>query len=272
MGCTSESHPLYSKFMSLLSSSIFEWDGHDVTVLMKAKENELKKAGIPFPSDLACRNAISKEEFAKHCRRSTRGTQKTIDAIEALLLKFFPLTDAWGVPVLRQEMNDIWAEQRRHIRCLQDPPGIQLYVVTGHLTKGGVKLPILRCARGTTSLESFHNHLAKFIPGSSANGVNFQAYLLEGITRQVCLLIRKLQKYAPAFLYTYIGGMQLVQKLQLILRRAICVHLMCGYRTKPTDSINSYMAARYSLCSFLRVNIQEKPLAWIISTSNLVTA
>lgn len=32
-----------------------------------------------------------------------------------------------------------------------------------------------------TSLESFHLHLAWFIPGSSANAVNFQAYLLEGI-------------------------------------------------------------------------------------------
>ena len=41
----------------------------------------------------------------------------------------------------------------------------------------------LRCARGSTSLESFHLHLAKFIPGSSANAVNFQAFLLDGITR-----------------------------------------------------------------------------------------
>ena len=37
--------------------------------------------------------------------------------------------------------------------------------------------------RGSTSLESFHLHLARFMPGSSAGAVNFQAYLLDGITR-----------------------------------------------------------------------------------------
>ena len=44
-------------------------------------------------------------------------------------------------------------------------------------------LPLLRCARGSTSLESFHSHIVKFIPGTSANAVNFQAYLIKGITR-----------------------------------------------------------------------------------------
>lgn len=36
--------------------------------------------------------------------------------------------------------------------------------------------------RGSTSLESFHLHLARFVPGISASAVNFQAYLLDGIT------------------------------------------------------------------------------------------
>ena len=60
---------------------------------------------------------------------------------------------------------------------------MRLYTITGYITKGGVKLPVLRCARGSTSLESFHLHIARFIPGSSTNAVNYQAYLLEGITR-----------------------------------------------------------------------------------------
>ena len=32
-------------------------------------------------------------------------------------------------------------------------------------------------------MESFHSHLVKFILGTSASAVNFQAYLLGGITR-----------------------------------------------------------------------------------------
>jgi len=80
-------------------------------------------------------------------------------------------------------MKSIWEEQTRHIGCIQDVAGLQLYTVTGHITKAGVQLPVFRCARGSTSLESFHCHLVRFIPGTSANAVNFQAYLLDGISR-----------------------------------------------------------------------------------------
>ena len=39
-------------------------------------------------------------------------------------------------------------EQKHHIPCLQDPPGIELYTIVGYLNKGGVRLPVLR---GSTS-------------------------------------------------------------------------------------------------------------------------
>lgn len=32
-------------------------------------------------------------------------------------------------------------------------------------------------------MESFHAHITRFIPGTTANAVNFQAYLIEGIVR-----------------------------------------------------------------------------------------
>ena len=56
-------------------------------------------------------------------------------------------------------------------------------LVTGTSRKGSVLLPVLRCVRGTTSLESFHLHLARFILGTSANAMNFQAFLLDSIAR-----------------------------------------------------------------------------------------
>ena len=80
-------------------------------------------------------------------------------------------------------MNIIWEEQKKHVPCVQDPPDVELYTTSGYLTKGGMKLPILRCACGSTSLESFHLHLTCFISGTAANAVNFQAYLLDGVTR-----------------------------------------------------------------------------------------
>jgi hypothetical protein len=57
-------------------------------------------------------------------------------------------------------------EQRGRIPCIQDPPEIPLYTMIGQSKEGWKTLPIYRCARGATSLESFHLHLARFIPGN----------------------------------------------------------------------------------------------------------
>uniref|UniRef100_A0A0F8CJ42 DUF6729 domain-containing protein n=1 Tax=Larimichthys crocea TaxID=215358 RepID=A0A0F8CJ42_LARCR len=54
-----------------------------------------------------------------------------------------------------------------------------LYTETGRLTKGGVSLPVYRCARGSTSLESFH--INRFIPGTRASGKYFQEFLVDGL-------------------------------------------------------------------------------------------
>lgn len=182
-GCTSESHPLFGTFMAQLSNSIFQWDEQDVDLLMSAKRIQLQSAGIPDPSNAAVRKALTAKELARHCRRRTRGTEETASLIESMLLSLSQSTDSLGVPLFREEMTVIWEEQRHHVPCIQDPPNLPLYTLTGHVTKGGVRLPTLRCARGSTSLESFHLHLARFIPGSSASAVHYQAYLLEGITR-----------------------------------------------------------------------------------------
>lgn len=182
-GCTSESHPLYGTFMTQLSSCVFEWDEQDVDLLVSAKRGELRMAGIRDPSNSTVRKALTAKELARHCRRRTRGTEETARLIESLLLSLSKSTDTLGVPLFREEMSEIWEEQQHHVPCLQDPPNIPLYTVTGQMTKGGVKLSTLRCARGSTSLESFHLHIARFIPGSSASAVHYQAYLLEGLTR-----------------------------------------------------------------------------------------
>lgn len=169
--------------MTQLSSCVFEWDEQDVDLLMSAKKGELRTAGIGDPSSSTVRKALTAKELARHCRRKTRGADETARLIESLLLSLSKSTDTLGVPLFREEMSEIWEEQQRHVPCLQDPPNIPLYTLTGHITKGGVRLPTLRCARGSTSLESFHLHIARFIPGTSASAVHYQAYLLEGLTR-----------------------------------------------------------------------------------------
>lgn len=87
--------------------------------------------------------------------------------LDSLFTTMATATDVLGVPLFREEMmTEIWPEQRRHIPCIQDPPEIQLYTEVRQINKGGKSLPVYRCARETTSLESFHLHFARFIPGN----------------------------------------------------------------------------------------------------------
>ena len=183
LGCSSESHPLYGVFMSRLSGCIFEWDRDDYSKLTEAKKGELIASGIKNPSEEAICKSVTPTELSRHCRRRTRGEKETSSAIEDLILSLTSATDTLGVPLFNDEMVIIWKEQAKHVKCIQDLPDLPLYAVTHEITKGGKCLPVYRCARGTTSLESFHRHYNTFIPGTSANAVNFQAYLLDGITR-----------------------------------------------------------------------------------------
>ena len=112
----------------------------------------------------AIKRSITQEELSCHCRRRTREEQLTLELIEELLLQLSGLfaTDSTGEPVLSDRIVVIWEEEKKHVKCIKDPDGIILYTNTGHITKGGVELPVLWCARGTTSLESFHLHLAGY--------------------------------------------------------------------------------------------------------------
>ena len=92
--------------------------------------------------------------------------------------------DSLGTPLLdREKVSFEWESQKKHVVCLQDPPGVQLYTKTGSIKKGGVELPVYRCARGSVSLESFHLHLTRFVPATTASDAHMQAYLLEGLVR-----------------------------------------------------------------------------------------
>ena len=76
------------------------------------------------------------------------------------------VTDTQGLPLFDAEkMEAVWKQQQRHLKCLQDPPGVALYKVIGSQIIGGIEVQVLRCARGSTSLESAHLHINRFIPG-----------------------------------------------------------------------------------------------------------
>ncbi|XP_026144138.1 uncharacterized protein LOC113119126 [Carassius auratus] len=186
VGCTTDAHQLYPTFFARLSSCIFEWDAGDLTLLRRAKREQLIQQGWSTLTEAELDHHLTKAELLQHCRRRTRGEETTFRLLDMLIIE--PMggkgKDALGVPLLDSvRMQHIWNVQRRHVTCIQDPPNVPLYTETGTTNKGGVVLKTYRCARGSTSLESFYCHLSRFIPGNSANSLNFQIYLLEGLLR-----------------------------------------------------------------------------------------
>ena len=87
--------------------------------------------------------AITKEELSRYCRRRTRGAKLPLQLIEELLLQLSTATDSLCVPVLSEKMVTIWEEEKKHVQCIQDPLGVALYTITGHINKDGVELPVL---------------------------------------------------------------------------------------------------------------------------------
>lgn len=176
VGLHTDSHPLYGLFMAKLSACIFAWDEGDVALLREAKRRELEQQqDIRGLTDEQLTSRLTSRQLAQHCRRCTRGVEETELLIGQMLEAFKDARETMGIPLVDQERMDvIWQTQRRHLPCVQDPPGVQLYTQTGSVTKGGLTLPVYRCARGSTSLESFHNHLNRFIPGTIAQ---FDAFM-----------------------------------------------------------------------------------------------
>ncbi|XP_062239342.1 uncharacterized protein LOC133949157 [Platichthys flesus] len=174
-GFNDDNQQLCSLFMTHLSTAIFEWDSGDLSRLEEAKQSEEEGD--------ACVQLTSKE-LASHCRRRTRGVLETERLIQEVLDYFWVATDSMGIPFIdHAKMEEVWSMQRRHLHCIQDPPGVELYVKTGEVTMGDVMLPVICCARGSTSLESFHRHMCRFFPCRFAHALNFQVYLLEGLVR-----------------------------------------------------------------------------------------
>ena len=169
VGCSTESHPMYAIFLGRLSQCIFERSQEDLQLLKHAKHCELTRSGVKDPSDEDVIKHISKKELATPCRRNTCGIKDTNQLIHDLLDTFQGEhgCDTLEVPLLDADrIWDIWESQKKHITCIQVPDEVQLYTKTGVVTKGGVELPVYRCARGSTVLESFHLHYNRFIPGT----------------------------------------------------------------------------------------------------------
>ena len=113
--------------------------------LCDAKRQCLQQQGVIEPSMDAIEKATTRNELARHCKKKTRGAELTAQLIEELLLDMGTATDSFGVPVFNERVLTIWKEEIKHIPCIQDPPEVALYTVTGHIRKGSMELPVCTC-------------------------------------------------------------------------------------------------------------------------------
>lgn len=164
-----ESHTKYGLFKSALSGSLFAYNRADIDLLIQAV-----RAGSPnhhdtVTDDDVMKHFISNYDLKHFVRRITVGVQETFthvnDAIEEL--KGDAGLDENSIPLFKspEAIDEVWAAQQKHLECLQDPPAMHMYTLVKTVSRHGVDLPYYTCVRGNNSLEGFHAHLPRMIPG-----------------------------------------------------------------------------------------------------------
>ncbi|XP_078810692.1 uncharacterized protein LOC110015985 isoform X2 [Oryzias latipes] len=117
-GVTTESHQLHPTFMRQLSHCIFQVDPGGARRLTQAKRSQLEgKHGMI--------QRVSKEEWRLHCRRRTRGAEKTALLTQNLLDTFSGPAgpDTLDIQLLDAfRIEEIWSTQDRHLNCIHDWP------------------------------------------------------------------------------------------------------------------------------------------------------
>ena len=117
IGVTTEAHPLYATFMGRISNCIFEWSAEDFQKLKSAKARAL---GLDEDHPMILKS-ITKREMALHCRRKTRGAEKTSVLLFQLLHTFCgdQGIDTLGVPLLDADKTwEMWKSQEHHASCI----------------------------------------------------------------------------------------------------------------------------------------------------------
>lgn len=119
-------------------------------------------------------------------RRVTVGPAETYGHVQRAIdiLKGSAGLDENGIHLFKDDgaIDEVWAGQQKHLECLRDPPGFNMYIHVKSITRNGITLPYYNTMRGTTQLEGFHRFLPD-IPGPRCAAVPFQVYPLSGIAR-----------------------------------------------------------------------------------------
>lgn len=183
----SDHHAKYPLFKSALSAAVFAYHKGDMGLLAHAiREGYPTKLEVLSDVQVIQYHA-SKEDMKHYMRRITVGVTETFVRVQTAIdtLKGQAGLDENGIHLFKDDnaIDMVWVGQQKHLECIQDPPGYNMYVTLKTVKKNGVSLPFYRTVRGSNSLEGFHHFLPAMIAGPRCAAVPFQVYLLSGIVR-----------------------------------------------------------------------------------------
>nr|XP_055054292.1 uncharacterized protein LOC129439592 [Misgurnus anguillicaudatus]XP_055054305.1 uncharacterized protein LOC129439599 [Misgurnus anguillicaudatus]XP_055054316.1 uncharacterized protein LOC129439606 [Misgurnus anguillicaudatus] len=180
-------HPKYALFKSALSAAVFSYNKDDMALLLQAIRAGHSSHYDTLTDGQLIDTYVTKHDLRHYVRRITVGAQETFVRVQRAIdvLKGAAGMDENRVHLFKDPatVDHVWQNQQKHLECIQDPPGRNMYTVTKYITRNGVRLARYRTVRGSNSLEGFHSFLPSMIPGPHCAAVPFQVYLLAGIAR-----------------------------------------------------------------------------------------
>ncbi|XP_028293729.1 uncharacterized protein LOC114456278 [Gouania willdenowi] len=176
-----QSHSKYGAFMSAMAGAVLAYNRGDMMLLVQAVRSGSPQLYAQY-SDEEMVGFLKSHQVKSYVRRLTRGVEETASVVEFILTDFKGPAglDIDGIPLFKstEAVDAHWATASKHLGCMQDPPGIQLYVAVKTVVLNGVQLNKYRCRRGSNSLEGLHAHLYNVIPSKRCGIMPFQVYLV----------------------------------------------------------------------------------------------
>ncbi|KAK0138577.1 hypothetical protein N1851_024889 [Merluccius polli] len=138
-------HPKYALFKSVLSGAVFSYNRDDVALLLHAiRAGHPTKYGSLTDGELM-ETHVTKSDLSHYVRRITVGAQETFMRVQSAIgiLKGAAGMDENQVHLFKDEaaIDHVWENQQKHLECIQDPPGQNMYTIKKHVTRNGVRLP-----------------------------------------------------------------------------------------------------------------------------------
>uniref|UniRef100_H3CIZ2 Uncharacterized protein n=1 Tax=Tetraodon nigroviridis TaxID=99883 RepID=H3CIZ2_TETNG len=183
--CGQITMPSTPVFKSALSAAVFSYNSEDMALLLQAVRAGHPQKYESLSDGQLIDTHVTKHDLSHYVRRITVGPQETFVRVQSAIdiLKGPAGMDENQIHLFKSAdaVDQVWERQQKHLECIQDPPGRNMYTIKKYVTRNGVRLPHYTTDRGSNSLEGFHSFLPNMIPGPHCAAVPFQVYLLAGI-------------------------------------------------------------------------------------------